>query len=333
VRRTAESQPVGILRIIWRLSRPPVWMVSILPVFMGHMLASRELLPGLERWGALTARATSEGVSAGQVWSTFTAWIGDARTFLLALLVMGPLVWGATLAINDAYDVAGDRLNPRKAHAPVVRGLITPAVARRIAYFFAVAALAVAASIGLFFMLLVGAFLALAWAYSVPPLRLKTRPGADLAVNALGIGVIAVLAGWSAVRPLSEFPWIVLVQGVLVATAVYVPTTLVDEAADRASGFLTLATAYGRERAYRIGWRAWSASCAGAVVLAATNTVVPRRMLPIFALSLPVLLWEYHALIGKARDERAIARGTIICSLTFAASNFIFALMYTGVWR
>jgi chlorophyll synthase len=308
-------------------------MVSILPVYMGHMLGSRELLPGLDRWGALIERATSRGVTSADVWSTFTSSMGDARTFLLTILVMGPLVWGATLAINDAYDVAGDRLNPRKADSPLVRGLITPTVARRIAYFFVVVALGVAATVNLWFLSLVAAFLALAWAYSVPPLRLKTRPGADLAVNAIGIGVIAVLAGWTSVRPIEEFPWIVLLQGLLVATAVYVPSTLVDEVADRASGFLTFATAYGPVRAYRIGWRVWVASCVGAVVLAATNTVVPRRMLPVFAVSLPILLWEYRSLIGRAKDERAIARGTVICSLTFAASNFIFALMYTGVWR
>lgn len=331
--RRSELERVGPLRIIWRLSRPPIWMVSILPVYLGHMLATRELLPGLERWGALVERATASGVTGPEVWHTFTASVADARTFLLTILVMGPLIWGATLAINDAYDEAADRLNPRKADAPVVRGLITGVVARRIAYVFAAAALGTAATVGPAFLVLVGAFLGLAWAYSVPPLRLKTRPGADLAVNAVGIGVIAVLAGWSAVRPISEFPWIIIVQGLLVVTAVYVPTVLVDEAADRASGFLTLATAFGRERTYRIGWHAWVASCAGAVLLAATNTVVPRRMLPIFAVSMPILLWEYHALIGRARDERAIARGTITCSLTFAASNLAFALMYTGVWR
>jgi 4-hydroxybenzoate polyprenyltransferase len=323
----------GVFRTVWRLSRPPIWMVSILPVYLGHMLASRKLLPGLNRWGDLLARATDRGVTAHEVWVAFTGWLGDARPFLVALGVMGPLVWGATLAINDAYDLSGDKVNPRKSEAPLVRGLATPAFARRAAKAFAGAALVGAATINLTFLALVAAFLALAWAYSVPPLRLKTRPGADLAVNALGVGVLAVLAGWSAARPLGAFPWIVLPQGLLVATAVYVPSTLVDEAADRASGFLTFATALGREHAYRVGWRAWSASCVGAVFLAATNTVVPRRMLPIFAASLPLLLWEYHALIGKARNERAMERGIVICSITFAAANLAFALMYTGVWR
>lgn len=54
----------------------------------------------------LVRRATADGVSIGEVWRTFTASVADARTFLLTMLVMGPLVWGATLAINDAYDEA-----------------------------------------------------------------------------------------------------------------------------------------------------------------------------------------------------------------------------------
>lgn len=61
--------------------------------------------------------------------------------------------------------------------------------------------------------------------------------------------------------------------------------------------------------------------------------IVPRRMLPVLAVTLPLLIWEYHRLIGRARDEPAMVRGVVICSLTFAGSNLCFALMYTDVWR
>jgi chlorophyll synthase len=308
-------------------------MVSILPVFVGTMLATRELLPGLDAWGALVARATSHGVSASEVGNVFVTWLGEAHAFLVAVGVMGPLVWAAALALNDAYDVAGDRLNPRKADTPLVRGIVTATFARNAGYLFAVLAMAGAATLNVTFLGLVAAFLGLAWAYSVPPLRLKARPGADVAVNAIGVGVIALLAGWAAVRPLGGFPWIMLPQGLLVATAVYVPSTLVDEEADRASGVTTMATALGRVRAYRIGWIAWVACCAGATAMAVSGTVIPRRMLPVLAVSVPVLLWEYHTLIGRARDEHAMARGIVACSLTFAATNVAFALMYTGLWR
>lgn len=159
--------------MVWRLSRPPLWMVSILPLYLGNMLATRELFPGLDRWS----------------------------TFLVATCAMGPLAWGATLCLNDAYDAQSDRLNPRKASSPLVVGLVSTTFSRRAAYVFAGAALAAAGTLGWAFFALVAAVLGLGWAYSVPPLRLKERPGADLATVVAGIGVVAPLAGWAIARP------------------------------------------------------------------------------------------------------------------------------------
>lgn len=45
-----------------------------------------------------------------------------------------------------------------------------------------------------------------------PPLRLKARPGLDVAANALAIGAAGHLAGWSLLRPLAEFPWTMAVR-------------------------------------------------------------------------------------------------------------------------
>jgi lycopene elongase/hydratase (dihydrobisanhydrobacterioruberin-forming) len=89
----------------------------------------------------------------------------------------------------------------------------------------------------------------------------------------------------------------------------------------------------GARRAYLVGWTAWVLSCAGAVLLAALDVLVPRPMLVVFAVAIPVLLWEYHALIGRARNPTEVVRGIVVCSLTFLASNSLFALMYTGVWE
>jgi hypothetical protein len=63
------------------------------------------------------------------------------------------------------------------------------------------------------------------------------------------------------------------------------------------------------------------------------DVLVPRSMLLVFAVTIPVLLWEYHVLIGRARDSAGIVRGIVVCSLTFLVSNSLFALMYTGVWE
>ena len=47
------------------------------------------------------------------------------RAPLVALLVLGPLIWGAVLAQNDLHDLPSDRVNPRKATAPLVTGAVS----------------------------------------------------------------------------------------------------------------------------------------------------------------------------------------------------------------
>src|SRR5690606_28640444 len=112
------------------------------------------------------------------------------------------LLWLAVLAVNDATDLAGDRGNPRKAGTPLVSGRLTPRDARRIAAAAGVLAVEVAFTVGPLFAAGTAFVLGLGWAYSCPPLRLKTRAGADVVVNAVAIGALGPLAGWATVRGL-----------------------------------------------------------------------------------------------------------------------------------
>ncbi len=317
---------------LWRLSRPETWMVSILPMYVGVLLATRELVPGLDLWVGFWARATRDGATTEEFVVTLLVWLEQHWPLLAAALVMGPLLWAATLLINDVHDLPGDRLNPRKARSPLVQGLVSRGFAHVSAYVAAALALGLAWPVGPSFLLLTAGCLVLAWVYSVPPLRLKTRPGMDVLVNAVGVGVLSFLAGWAVYAPLAGAPWVFLPQGLLVGAAVYVPTTLIDHDADRAAGYLTLATHLGPERAYRIGWWAWIAANAGAVGLSWAGWIIPRAMLPILIIFTPVLLWEYHVFIGRARTPGDVMRGIILCSLTFLAVNLVFALLYTGTW-
>lgn len=300
----ARARPKDVLLAWCQLSRPAVWMVSLLPFWIAHVLATRDLVPSHHR-----------------------------RELLIATVVIGPVLWASASWVNDACDLDGDRMNPRKANSPLVQGVVSARAVWRGAAVSAVVAIALGFAVNVTFALVIVGALALAWAYSAPPMRLKTRPGADLAANALAVGVVTLLAGWAVTRPLGEFPWYVLPQGLLVATALYVPTTLVDADSDRRSGYRTIATTLGDRRAYLVGWTAWVLSCAGAVLLAALDVLVPRPMLMVFAVTIPVLLWEYHVLIGRARNPAGIVRGIVVCSLTFLVSNSMFALMYTGVWE
>lgn len=321
------------LLYLWRLSRPEVWLVSIVPMYVGWVLATREVAPGFARWAAFWAQAATSGATAGEFGATFAAWFADEWPFLAACIAMGPLVWLATLLINDVHDLPSDRVNPRKARSPLVQGLVTRGVAHAGAYGAAAAALALGVLVGWTFFALLAASLVLAWAYSAPPVRLKTRPGADVLVNAVGVGALAALAGWSIARPLAEAPWPFLPQGIFVAAAIYVPTTLVDHDADAAAGYATFATTLGRRRAYAFGFACWVVSCVGALVLSFLDLVLPRAMLPILVIFVPLLVYQYHAFIGRARDGPEMVKGVILCSLTFLAVNLVFALMYTGLWR
>jgi lycopene elongase/hydratase (dihydrobisanhydrobacterioruberin-forming) len=302
-----SGSPLGqIVVALWRLARPPIWMVSLVPLWVGNLLATRTIVAGYT--------------------------LSEVQPLLLAMVVLGPLGWAAALAINDVYDLAGDLGNHRKQNSPLVSGALSPRFARRAAYGFAMATLVGAAAVSTGFLVVTAAFLVLAWCYSVPPVRLKSRAGADVLVNAIGVGALPLLAGWTVNRPLVSFPWIMLAQGVAVAVALYVPTTLVDHDADLAAGYDTLSTRLGYAGAYQLGLVAWTCACVGAAVLSFLDVVIPKQMLPILVVAAPVLAAAYHFLIGRARESAQLVRGIIVVSWMFLVPNVMFALMYTGLW-
>jgi chlorophyll synthase len=295
---TRAHQRSEVLLAWWRLARPPIWLVSLVPLYVGHLFATRSIVAP------------------------------SPLRLTVAMVVFGPLVWAAALYINDVHDLAADRDNPRKQQSPLVTGTLSAEAVRRAAMILAAASLVGAAWIGLRFAALTGAFLLLAWGYSVPPLRMKTRPGADIATNAIGVGVLPLLAGWAVARPLGEFPWALLPQGAAVAIGLYVPTTLVDHDADQRAGCNTVACRLGYRRAYRIGAAAWGTAIAGAAALAALDVALPRAMLPWLVAGAPVLAVAYHVLIGRARSPAEVIRGIVVISALFLVPVAGFALLY-----
>jgi 4-hydroxybenzoate polyprenyltransferase len=177
--------------VLVAVSRPWFWPVSWVPAYLGTVLAGHAWLP---------TRA-------------------DALRSAVALLVLGPLIWGAVLAQNDLHDLRSDRVNPRKGTAPLVTGAVTVTRLRVWYRGIALAAVGTALFVGPLFVLGVVGVLLLGWAYSVPPLRLKARPGWDVTVNALVVGVVSPAAGWSITPPPREFPWQLGRIGLLLAAA------------------------------------------------------------------------------------------------------------------
>lgn len=173
-------------------------------------------------------------------------------------------------AVNDLHDRDTDASNPRKGSAEGARA--TEADLRRLV---ALSVATVAPFVGIFaatgrlastaVLLLL---LAVSWAYSAPPLRLKGRPGWDSLANAAYVLPFVFAALLLGVDPM---PWTEIAAFALWAIASHALTSIQDEDVDRASGLETVATALGRRRAALL---ALAIDAVVAVLVAATHPVV-----------------------------------------------------------
>ena len=98
--------------------------------------------------------------------------VGDRWPLVVAgLLLAGPLVCATSQAVNDWFDRDVDAIN--EPGRPIPSGRIPGRWGIRIALGWTVLSLAVATLLGTWGFLAAALGLALAWAYSAPPLRLK----------------------------------------------------------------------------------------------------------------------------------------------------------------
>ncbi len=116
----------------------------------------------------------------------------------------------AAYLVNDVRDAAHDRLHPTKNARPIARRELTPRAALALAAGLALASVVLAAVLGVFALLYLGAFLALQVAYTF---ALKEVVLVDvMAIGALF--VVRAAAGADAVRvPIS--PWLLLCTALL----------------------------------------------------------------------------------------------------------------------
>ena len=141
-------------------------VVSSSPAFTKSLRASLELLKPVTWFAPMWAYGcgiVSSGVSLQNHWWTLFAGIA----------LCGPLVCGTSQACNDWYDRHVDAIN--EPNRPIPSGRIPGRWGLYIAMGWTVLSLIVALSLGewVFYATIVG--LAVAWAYSAPPLRLKVN--------------------------------------------------------------------------------------------------------------------------------------------------------------
>jgi len=110
---------------------------------------------------AMACGVVSTGLPLASSWPTLTA----------GVLLAGPMVCATSQAANDWFDRHVDAIN--EPHRPIPSGRLPGRTGLYVAIVWTVLSLAVATALGVWGFAAAGVGLALAWAYSAPPLRLK----------------------------------------------------------------------------------------------------------------------------------------------------------------
>lgn len=170
----------------------------------------------------------------------------------LGVLLCGPLVCATSQAVNDWYDRHVDAIN--EPGRPIPSGRIPDNWGFVIACFWTALSLAVAAMLGGVVVAATLFGLALAWAYSAPPLRLKQNGwwgNAAVAVCYEGLPWLTGVAVMSAVLP----DWRVIAVAALYSFGAHGIMTLNDFKSvegDTRMGIRSLPVQLGVERAARL---------------------------------------------------------------------------------
>lgn len=168
------------------------------------------------------------------------------------IFLAGPLVCGTSQAVNDWYDRHVDAIN--EPGRPIPSGRIPGRWGLYIGLASSALSLLVAALLGVWVLIATAVALLLAWAYSMPPIRLKKNGWWGNAAVGFSYEGIAWFTGAAAM--LSALPgWPVLVLAVLYSLGAHGIMTLNDfkaVAGDRRMGVASLPVQLGVDRAAQV---------------------------------------------------------------------------------
>lgn len=175
--------------------------------------------------------------------------LGGIQVNLFHLIQMFTLTLPASFVmfgINDVYDIDSDKLNPRKKDkffGIVIDEIDVPEI-KKISLFFSILIIVVS----LFSFNLVHIFLTFlavisVYVYSVPPIRIKSRPIIDSIFNMLFI-YLPFAMGYSLMGTLDFLNIHFIIFGLL-GSAAHAIGTVSDLNSDKKTGIKTFATQYG----------------------------------------------------------------------------------------
>jgi len=181
-------------------------------------------------------------MSVGFVLANGFHFTADALSrWMLAALSWAVMGSGGTLALNSAFDK--DEGDIAFLHNP-------PKPPRLLALFalvVMVAGLIVALFIGLRFLVAYLICFVMSALYSVPPFRMKSRPGVDMLISATGYGAMTIYSGWAALDlPLGPPIINVVVAFFFLLVAWYPLTQFYQMEEDRRRGDRTLTLVIGK---------------------------------------------------------------------------------------
>lgn len=174
VGQAEAPQPGGLAAGLLRTARPKQWVKNVL-VFAA---------PG-------AAAVLSHPVALGRAFAAFALFCAVAS---------------GTYFVNDAVDAEADRHHPLKRKRPVASGVVPRRLAFAVGLALIAAALGGSAPLGWRMVVVVAAYVAVQFAYS---LWLKHEPIFDLAAVATGFVLRAIAGGVATRVPISE--WFVIV--------------------------------------------------------------------------------------------------------------------------
>ncbi|MEN7341984.1 MAG: chlorophyll synthase ChlG [Pseudomonadota bacterium] len=165
------------------------------------------------------------------------------------VLLAGPFLCGTSQVVNDWYDRHVDALN--QPDRPIPSGRIPGRMGFHIAIVWSFVSMLVAALLGVWVFAAASLGLALAWAYSAPPFRLK-RNGwfGNLAVGLCyeSLPWFTAVAVMSGIQPDVRNVWILLLYGAG-AHGIMTLNDFKSIDGDRAMGLQSIPAMYGRRRA------------------------------------------------------------------------------------
>jgi homogentisate phytyltransferase/homogentisate geranylgeranyltransferase len=213
---------VWALRVLWRFGRPHTLIGTSLSI------------------GGLYAIAASLHRASGAV-------------DLLWTLLAGACVNVFIVGINQVEDVEIDRVN--KPWLPIAAGDLSLDAGRRIVAFAAIAPVAMAATQGVTELAAVGVALAIGWAYSSPPLRLKRYPALAAGSITFVRSLVVNLGVWLHVAgtPVSAGVWALIAVTVPFSFAIAVLKDVPDIEGDRHFGIATFSVRLGPRPVLAVG--------------------------------------------------------------------------------